>query len=326
MAKPIRLYQFKKLYLSAEQLFQCMNKLFRFIFMSLLLVSFSSCNEKAEPEDDSKYAPITGPEEDGKEEDQVPDTLKIMSFNIRTGTSDKNTVNAWDTRKKGVYEMLNTEKPLIVGLQECHIFQRTDILNNCPSYNGFGIGRDGSSTSGESCSIIYDRERCSIEKWGYFWLSETPDRSSMGWDAAYKRIATWAIVKLTSSEKRFFFINTHLDNKGATAQSEGMKLIMRKFEELNPEKLPQVLVADFNQVQTSTIFNECTDTMDNARLKAAKTDSKGTYNNWGSSSKMIDHIFMSGYDIHLFKTLDQQWGSIRYISDHYPIYVLASFK
>ena len=36
-----------------------------------------------------------------------------------------------------------------------------------------------------------------------------------------------------------------------------MKLIMNKFAELNTEKLPQVLVADFNQVQNNPIFIDC---------------------------------------------------------------------
>ena len=155
----------------------------------------AACDEKTvyEPEDDSQWAPVVDPEDEedqkedqkedgkdeGKEEDtpQKKDTIKVMSFNIRTGTSDKGTPNAWDNRKPGVYEMIKTEKPLIVGLQECHIFQRDDITSNCPDYAGFGIGRDNASeTSGESCSVIYNKNLCSIEKWGSFRLSPTPDK------------------------------------------------------------------------------------------------------------------------------------------------------
>ena len=44
--------------------------------------------------------------------------------------------------KSGVYEMLNSEQPLIVGLQEARKFQRTDILASCPDYAGFGVCRD----------------------------------------------------------------------------------------------------------------------------------------------------------------------------------------
>ena len=83
---------------------------------------------------------------DGKDkESENPKPLeyiKIMSFNIRTGTSDRGTANAWDNRKSGVYEMLNSEQPLIVGLQEARKFQRTDILASCPDYAGFGVCRD----------------------------------------------------------------------------------------------------------------------------------------------------------------------------------------
>lgn len=321
-----------------------MKVLFRAFIVLAMIFSVAACDEKTvyEPEDDSQWAPVVDPEDEedqkedqkedgkdeGKEEDtpQKKDTIKVMSFNIRTGTSDKGTPNAWDNRKPGVYEMIKTEKPLIVGLQECHIFQRDDITSNCPDYAGFGIGRDNASeTSGESCSVIYNKNLCSIEKWGSFWLSPTPDKVSIGWDAAYNRIATWAVVKVKASDKKFFFINTHLDHEGKTAQEESMKLIMKKFAELNTEKLPQVLVADFNQVQNNPIFKVCLETMVNARLKAKKTDSKATYNNWGTKAQVIDHIFVSGFDIPQFKTVNQEWAGIIYISDHFPIYTLLAF-
>ena len=318
-----------------------MKVLFRTLLCMSLAFALSACDTTdLEPEDDSKWAPDKEasqpqqPEDDNKnedkeeEKDEVPqDPFKIMSFNIRTGTSDKGTANAWDTRKPGVYAMIKAEQPLIVGLQECHIFQRNDVTTNCPDYVGFGIGRDNASeTEGESCSVIYNKKLCSIEKWGSFWLSETPDKISLGWDAAYNRIATWAVVKVTATGKKFFFINTHLDHKGEKAQDEGMKLIMKKFAELNKENLPQALVADFNQVQSNPIFTECTKTMDNARVKAEKTDSKPTFNSWGTKAQIIDHIFLSGFNIHEYKTITQGWEGIAYISDHYPIYAKVTMK
>lgn len=225
--------------------------------------------------------------------------IKIMSFNIRTGTSDRGTAHAWDNRKSGVYEMLNSEQPLIVGLQEARKFQRTDILASCPDYAGFGVCRDtGEDVEGETGSVIYNKNLCSIEKYGYFWLTEK-DTSvpNVGWDATYKRMATWAVVKVTKTGKRFFFINTHLDHEDP--QAGGMRVIMQKFEELNTEKLPQVLVGDFNQVQESSIFDVCLKTMYNARKKAYSTDIKNTYNAWGQAqtesliiSLFLWHIFM----------------------------------
>lgn len=241
-----------------------MKNLFSMMLALAMALSLSACDGKDKESENPK--PL--------------EYIKIMSFNIRTGTSDRGTANAWDNRKSGVYEMLNSEQPLIVGLQEARKFQRTDILASCPDYAGFGVCRDtGEDVEGETGSVIYNKNLCSIEKYGYFWLTEK-DTSvpNVGWDATYKRMATWAVVKVTKTGKRFFFINTHLDHEGPQAQAGGMRVIMQKFEELNTEKLPQVLVGDFNQVQDSKIFDVCLETMYNARKKAYSTDSKNTYN------------------------------------------------
>ena len=140
-------------------------------------------------------------------------------------------------------------------------------------------------------------------------------------------MATWAVVKVLKNGKRFFFINTHLDHEGPNAQAGGMQVIMQKFEELNTEKLPQVLVGDFNTLQTSDIFKVCEETMYNARLKAPSSDNIGTFNNWGSSNKIIDHIFLSpDFKIRSYCTANSAYAGVRYISDHYPIFVLTTLN
>ena len=289
-----------------------MKTLFKTIFALALAVSVSSCEKKNQ-----------------EAEKAQPETFKVMSFNIRTGTSDKGTANAWDIRKAGVYEMLKSEQPLIVGLQEARKFQRTEILEACPNFAGFGVCRDtGQDVEGETGSVIYDKNQCSIEKYGYFWLTEKDtSKPNVGWDATYKRMATWAVVKVTKSGQRFFFMSTHLDHQGPLAQAGGMEVIMQKFAELNTEKLPQVLMGDFNTTQNNKIFDVCLKSMYNTRLKAYSTDNNVTYNAWGANSgKIIDHIFASGFHIHHYKTVNQAWKGVTYISDHFPIYTTLAFR
>lgn len=301
--------------------------LFRTLLACVVALSFAACEGKQDQPGSEGGTPTTNPGGGSSVGDRV--ILKIMSFNIRTGTSDKGTANAWENRRPGVFEMLRKEEPMIVGLQEARKFQRTEILAECPDYDGFGVCRDtGKDIEGETGSVIYNKKLCSIENYGYFWLTEK-DTSvpNVGWDATYKRMATWAVVKVTKNGKRFFFMSTHLDHEGPNAQAGGMEVIMNKFTELNTEKLPQVLVGDFNVLQTSDVFKVCESTMYNARLKASSTDNIGTFNNWGKSNKIIDHIFMSktGFKLHTYSTVSRSFANIDYISDHYPIYVLALF-
>lgn len=300
-----------------------MKALFSTILALALAFSLTACDDKNGTESETQNP--SGKPSSGNTDRTL---IKIMSFNIRTGTSDKNTANAWDKRKAGVYEMLNSEEPMIVGLQEARKFQRTDILAACPDYDGFGVCRDtGKDVEGETGSVIYNKKLCTVEKYGYFWLTEK-DTSvpNVGWDATYKRMATWAVVKVLKNGKRFFFINTHLDHQGPNAQAGGMQVIMQKFKELNTENLPQVLVGDFNVTKPSDVFTVCEQTMKDVRDNAPTTDKIGTFNNWGSSSKVIDYIFESGFKLLEYRTINDTWKGVKYISDHYPICALMRFE
>ena len=139
-------------------------------------------------------------------------------------------------------------------------------------------------------------------------------------------MATWAVVKVLKNGKRFFFINTHLDHQGPNAQAGGMQVIMQKFKELNTENLPQVLVGDFNVTKPSDVFTVCEQTMKDVRDNAPTTDKIGTFNNWGSSSKVIDYIFESGFKLLEYRTINDTWKGVKYISDHYPICALMRFE
>ena len=60
---------------------------------------------------------------------------------------------------------------------------------------------------------------------GTFWLSETPDQVSKGWDASYRRTCTWAGFRHRKSGQTCYFFNTHLDNDGKVAREESIKLL-----------------------------------------------------------------------------------------------------
>lgn len=67
-------------------------------------------------------------------------------------------------------------------------------------------------------TVIYNHEIMEFRDGGTWWLSQTPDVPSVGWDAKYPRTATWVLLRDTRNGKDFYFVNTHLDHKGVDAR------------------------------------------------------------------------------------------------------------
>ena len=110
--------------------------------------------------------------------------------------------------------MLTDQKPDVFGLQEALEDQVEFIEMNCRDYKWVGVGRDNGKKEGEFMAIFYNKNTVSLLKWGTFWLSETPSKPSMGWDAACFRTATWALMKDKDTGRKFYFVDTHLDHVG----------------------------------------------------------------------------------------------------------------
>lgn len=246
-------------------------------------------------------------------------TVSIISYNIRIGVCDDGG-NSWDIRKPASAEMINTELPDIIGFQEAMQFQIRYLQEMCPEYAAIGIGQDDGWKKGEHMTFFYRKSRMECLEWGTFWLSATPDRPSMGWDGAYERTATWGLMKDLKTGRRFFYVNTHLDHVGQTARSEGLKLISDRIKDMNKEDLPVVLTGDFNCTVEDPALEVIEEVMVDTRPESRKTDSTGSFNNWGTESRNIDFIFEKGFRRCLrFKTLTDTYAGCPFISDHYPV-------
>lgn len=270
----------------------------------------------------------TEPEKKEPEEPVDSEDLKLMSFNVRYANTGDTGEQNWSRRKSAVCEMLNTEKPAVMGVQECLSNQKGDILTGCQDYAAIGVGRDDGRNSGEMMAIFYRKNDVTIEAWGTFWLSLTPDVPSKDWDSACKRCATWARIKINATGKRFFYVNTHLDHKNG--QAEQMAVLEEKMVALNTGNLPMFLSADFNVVEDKALFNHVQGYMYNTRKTAPVTDNVKSYNSWGKSgsASMIDIIFCSKDTIKplKFHTVTDKYDGLTYISDHYPIYGIFHFN
>lgn len=245
--------------------------------------------------------------------------IKVMSYNIRYGEANDGT-NSWAWRYPATAEMITDQQPDVFGVQEALSYQIRFIEENFRDYTYVGVGRDNGKKEGEYAAIFWNKKTVSMLKWGTFWLSETPDKPSMGWDAACSRTATWALMKDKKTGRKFYFVNTHLDHVGAEAQKNGLQLIIDKLAELNKDSYPVVLTGDFNVTPENPALQILEGKMKCARNVASKTDNKGTYNNWGKASKLIDYIYFSGFsECPEFETVTKKYAKRSFVSDHFPI-------
>ena len=292
---------------------------FNHILLPLLIVAalVSSC----QLDEDPNYEP------NGYEKISY---YKIISFNVRYSSAPEiDGDNRWELRRDAAVKMVAQQKPLAMGLQEACPDQIDFLDLNLTGYKHIGVGRDDGKRAGEMMAIYYDTTRLTLLDSGTFWLSETPEKVSIGWDAACNRTCTWGHFKMKDTDFEFLYFNTHLDHLGSLARKNSIKLIVAKMTELNPDNLPVFLSGDFNSTTDDPIFDPLKASLKDAREVSAISDKIITYNGFGTVTDnpntrkewVIDHIFFSGVNPMAFMVLNGNYG-VPFISDHYPI----SFK
>lgn len=256
--------------------------------------------------------------------------LKVMTYNIRLSLeSDKE--NSWDNRKEDALALLSYYHPDYFGVQEAVPQQMTDIKTSLKDYDYVGVGRDDGKNQGEYSAIFYDKTKLEVTKSGTFWLSETPDKPSKGWDAAYNRVCTYAFFKIKKTGKQFLAMNLHFDHVGDVARVNSAKLILEKIKTLNPKNLPLTLTGDFNLTDDTEPIKIISKTLDNVYYHS-KTPHYGPYGTFTgfdintAPKERIDYIFVKGFDVLSNRTINDRRENLLYPSDHFPILAEIDFK
>ncbi|MBO4916700.1 MAG: endonuclease/exonuclease/phosphatase family protein [Bacteroidales bacterium] len=248
-----------------------------------------------------------------------------MSYNIRYGTADDGT-NSWQYRYPASAMMLDELKPDVVGLQEALSSQVEYLATTLDkTYKAVGVGRDDGKKAGEIMAVLYNYKTTKLLKWGTFWLSDTPDTPSRGWDGACNRCATWAVMKDKATGKKFFFVNTHIDHVGPEAQQKGVKLIADKIAEMNKDGLPVIVTGDFNMEVSNDFLAPMKEGFQNARTAAVVTDDHFSYNGWGRAQSTIDYVWFKGFSCTRFETVTKPYYERTFISDHFPVKAVLVF-
>jgi endonuclease/exonuclease/phosphatase family metal-dependent hydrolase len=251
-------------------------------------------------------------------------SLKVITYNLRYDNASDGE-NAWKMRKDKVAELFNFYDADIFGVQEGLIGQLIYLDSCLPKYQHIGIGRDDGKTQGEFSAIFFIKERFELIKTSSFWLSETPDTVSRGWDAVCNRICTYALLNDKKNNLKFWVFNTHFDHIGEIAQKNSAKLIIKKIAELNKENLPLILIGDFNMTPDKEPIKYISKIIKDTKhiYKGNFTEDEGTFNAFDFTKPVtsrIDYIFVDGFKVEKYRILTDSYRC-KYLSDHLPVYV-----
>lgn len=258
-------------------------------------------------------------------------SLKLMTYNIRLDVAADGE-NAWPNRKEYWSSQVSFYEPDILGIQEALPNQVSDIVGLLPKYNYIGIGRDGIG-KGESSNIFFKKDRFKVLEENTFWLSETPDKISKGWDAALNRVCTYALLKDNKTNQTFWVFNTHLDHIGEVARTNSIQLILSKIRQLNTQNYPVFLIGDFNSEPDEERIIQLNTKMDDSRKISQEKPfgPSGTFNAFQHNqpvTKQIDYIFLSKnspYKVKKHAVLSDS-KDLRYPSDHFPVFIEVSLN
>jgi len=251
--------------------------------------------------------------------------LRVASYNVRLDVpGDAAAGNGWQTRKAQVAALIRYHGFEIVGLQEPFVSQIKDLLAG-GEYEYVGAGRDDGKEAGEFAPILFLKERFRLVEGGTFWLSETPERVSYGWDATkYHRVCTWARLEERATGRQLQVWNVHFDHEAPEARRQSAKLVLARIQEVAAKGVPVVLMGDFNATPESEpyriVASGLTDTR--ALSERAPYGPAGTFNNFkheGVATDRIDHILVGpGFRVLRHGTLTDSYEA-HYPSDHFPI-------
>ena len=266
----------------------------------------------------------------------------LATYNIRLKTTvDDQRGDGWTQRCPYVANLIRFHGFEIFGTQEGFAEQLDDLKTKLPGYEYIGAGRDDGKKKGEHSAIFYDTNKFKLLESGNFWLSPTPDRPGLGWDAACVRICTWGVFQIKGTKFKFVYYNLHMDHIGVTARAESAKMILKRIKE-DKHKLPAILSGDFNINQNNDGFKLIDNSgilNDSYRVAQFRYLNMSTFNAYEPAGlgmdERIDHIFVTKdftvekygelTDVYRTETTDangKKTARAHTPSDHYPIMVV----
>lgn len=158
---------------------------------------------------------------------------------------------SWENSKDSLFFLINEMQPDVMVMQEGCMETLNEVKKLVAKYCGknykiWYFTSDPQHATKSSNLIIYRADKFNISHRSAFWLSETPDVPSEGWnEKGHPRTCISALFTSKATGKKFLFMGTHGPLKQEANQACG-KIYVEKEKMLNPHGNVCILTGDLN--------------------------------------------------------------------------------
>lgn len=240
--------------------------------------------------------------------------LKVVSFNIRCcDDKDGHTIEERAPRVKAVLDPIEAD---VIGFQECRNEWEEFLPRDYGDKYEMFLKHRGDD---ESSPILWKKDKFNCIKKGCFWLSDTPEEQSKGWDEKYNcyRICMYTVLEEKETGKQFCFMNTHY-GFGDKCQTDSSDLIYKYSKEIS--EYPTFITGDFNMQPDSAGYARMTQYFTDVNAVTLKYTGN-TYHGYDPENKgsHIDYCFTDkGVTPKSTVLLDDTFDG-KFPSDHYGL-------
>lgn len=254
----------------------------------------------------------------------------VMTFNLRGSFHPEDAPNDWPNRAALNVATIRKYDPDLIGFQEWQTGNQAtyDVALTDYAYEmGPPAIREGERR--HHLPIYWKQDRFEQVATGGFYLSDTPDVWSYGWEAQLVRAVCWVHLREKASGIEFVHLNTHYDHEQGhhATRANSTRLIVERLGALGAA-LPKIVTADFNarpdsEAYTLYIENGFADSW----IQAGHTDDPNTFHGFKGADfpyegLRIDWILTQAGDRAFTATRCEVITDAEppvYPSDHYPV-------
>ena len=247
--------------------------------------------------------------------------LKVIGFNIRC--CDDADGHSIAERAPRLFSATAPYDADIIGFQECRAAWEPQIEKYFGEKYDMFFKYRNETEDVEASPILWRRDKFCCVKTGYFWLSDTPQKESRGWDEMFNcyRMCVFAVLKDKQSGEQFTVMNTHF-GFGDSGQVKSARLIKEQKEKYSCGST--FILGDFNMTPESAGFSEMTKSFRDANA-CTINDRRSTFHNYCPEKTLNQHIDYCFIDETItpldFKIITDTFDG-KYPSDHFGLYIL----